>query len=98
MLKAGRLQWVLFALVGILLVPAFFLSGKVSSWVTPSVQAAGNGIDSLTSECSETHLPPSFGSDVIVDTNETLCSDLTSFGGTVAINGTVRGDVIAFNS
>lgn len=98
MLKAGRLQWFMFALAGIVLVPALFLSGKLLSWVTPSVQAAGNSIDRQASECSKTHLSPSFGSNVIVDANEVFCNDLTSFGGTVAINGEVRGDVVAFNS
>jgi hypothetical protein len=98
MLKAGRLQWFLFALAGVVLFPAFVLSGKLLAWATPTVQAAGTSIDSRVSACSETYRTPSFGSDVIVSTNEVVCSDLTAFGGTVAINGEVRGNIVAFNS
>jgi len=49
-------------------------------------------------DCTTEHHKPSFGSDVVVDTNEVECGNLTTFGGTVAIKGEIKGDIVAFNS
>src|SRR5205085_4317437 len=103
MLKAGRIQWVLLALCGLLLIPAFIANGvgALVSGVTPTVQAAGRDTrqgDSSKRACTAEHQSPSFGGTVVVGVNEVLCSDLTSFGGTVEIQGEVRGKMIAINS
>jgi hypothetical protein len=42
------------------------------------------------------HRGPSFGSAVVVTSNEVICSDLTSFGGRVTISGEVDGNVVTF--
>jgi hypothetical protein len=50
------------------------------------------------SQCTTNLERPSFSSKVVVNTQEIVCSDITSFGGTVDIKGTVYGDVVAFGS
>jgi hypothetical protein len=39
-----------------------------------------------------------FGGSLLVNGQEVICSDITSFGGVVTIKGQVRGDVVAFGS
>lgn len=58
----------------------------------------GNTGNTSKNGCTEQHRDPSFGGTTVVDTNTVVCSTLTAFGGTVAINGTVNGDVIGFGS
>lgn len=105
MRKVSCRQWMLLLLSGVWLLIAFLLSGgtELLAGLTPTVLAASQGsahsdITSVQSECTNEHRGPSFGKAVVVDTNEVVCSNLTSFGGTVAINGEVRGDVVAFGS
>jgi hypothetical protein len=47
-------------------------------------------------DCTEGHRGPSFNSAVVVTDREIVCSDLTSFGGSVTIQGVVKGDVVVF--
>ena len=42
------------------------------------------------------HRKPSFGSAVLVRSDEVICGDLTSFGGSVTISGKVDGNVVTF--
>jgi hypothetical protein len=95
-----RRQWCMFALTGLLLLVAFFMGGGgiLLVGVTPTVMAATSDVTRTSGDCSGGHLRPSFGGAVVVDTNEVECGTLTTFGGTVAINGEVQGDVVAFNS
>ncbi|GAC1387083.1 MAG: hypothetical protein NVSMB33_16640 [Ktedonobacteraceae bacterium] len=64
----------------------------------PTVKAASRNTTSDSSDCTTKHHSPSFGGAVVVDTDEVECGNLTTFGGTVAVNGEVKGDVVAFNS
>jgi hypothetical protein len=101
MLKAGRISWVLLVLFGLLLIPTLIISefGIIAAQVTPATaQAASTHIDSPVSQCTTNLERPSFSSKVVVNTQEIVCSDITSFGGTVDIKGTVYGDVVAFGS
>src|SRR6266566_6574504 len=49
-------------------------------------------------DCTSKHHSPSFGGTVVVDRGEVECGNLTTFGGTVVVNGEVQGDIVAFNS
>jgi hypothetical protein len=97
MRKAGRIQWLVLLLAGLVLVSAFVTgTGEgVFWWMIPTAQAAGKHIDSA---CTHSHDGPSFGGNVVVNTGEVTCGDITSFGGTVTIKGEVKGEVLAFNS
>jgi hypothetical protein len=89
----GRIRWVTF----LLLLPALLLGigGEALPWFAPTALAAGKHLENTSGDCKERH-QPSFGGTIVVDTGEVVCGDLTSFGGTVAINGEVRGDVVSF--
>jgi hypothetical protein len=90
----GRIRWFTF----LLLLPVLLLGmgGEALTWVTPIALAAGKHLESTSGDCKGEHHQPSFGGTIVVDTGEVVCGDLTSFGGTVAINGEVRGDVVSF--
>jgi hypothetical protein len=90
----------MFALTGLLLLIAFFVSGGglLLVGMTPTVMAATRGVTGNNSDCPGGHQGPSFGNAVVVDTNEVECGTLTTFGGTVAVNGEVQGDIVAFGS
>ena len=103
MRKVSVGQWAMLIISGLALLTVFLLSGggQLLSWVIPSAKAAStvqsnNAQPGGGPHCTEGHLGPSFGGTVVVDTNTVLCSAITSFGGTVAINGTVIGDVVSF--
>ncbi len=100
MQKAGRLQWLLLALAGLLLIPGVVTSGigGILAWFTPGVQAAGKQIHSGGSTCTRSAQGPSFGGTIVIEPNEVMCGDITSFGGKVEIKGEMRGNVTAFNS
>jgi hypothetical protein len=100
MRKARRISWLLLLLAGLVLVSAFVTGAGdgVLRWISPTVQAAGKQIASEKSACTRSHDGPSFGKNVLVDTDEVTCGDITSFGGTVTIKGEVKGEVLAFNS
>jgi hypothetical protein len=88
------------ALSGLLLLMAFFLSGgrAILVGMIPTVFAANGDETRANNDCTNERHSPSFGGTVVVDYNEVECGNLTTFGGTVAINGEVQGNVVAFNS
>ena len=96
MQKAGRLQWLLLSLAGLLLIAAFMTSGigGIPGWMSPTAQAAGNYDGG--GACTNKGQGPSFGGTVVIGPGEVLCGDLTSFGGTVEIEGEIRGNVTDF--
>jgi hypothetical protein len=106
MRKVSVGQWAMLIISGLALLTTFLIGGggQLLSWITPSAEAASNahGDNSrsigVQQDCTENHFGPSFGGAVVVDTNTVLCSTLTAFGGTVAINGTVNGNVVSFGS
>ena len=101
MLKAGRIHLVLLALFGLLLIPALLISEleNLSAQFAPATaEAAGTRVNSRVSQCTTNHEGPSFSGTVVVNPQEVVCSDLTSFGGTVDIEGVLNGDVVAFGS
>jgi hypothetical protein len=101
MLKAGHISGVLLVLFGLLLIPALIISelGNIAAQLTPATaQAASIQIGSPVSQCTTNLERPSFSGTVVVNTQEVVCSSITSFGGTIDIKGTVDGDVVAFGS
>ena len=96
MVKVGR--GFLLALPGALLFAALLiggveaLSGEQSVAFAASQHRADNG-----TMCTGTRHAPSFGSPVVVNSGEVICSNITSFGGTVVIQGEVKGNVVTFN-
>jgi hypothetical protein len=100
MRHVGRRQWVMLALGGLLMVIAFLVGGgrELIVGMIPTTSAASGKVAHPHSDCTKEHHGPSFGGAVVVDTNVVECGNLTTFGGTVAINGVVRGDITAFNS
>jgi len=90
----GRIRWFTF----LLLLPALLLGigGEALPWAASTALAADKHLEHSSGECQGEHHLPSFGATIVVDSGEVVCGDLTSFGGTVAINGEVQGDVVSF--
>jgi cytoskeletal protein CcmA (bactofilin family) len=93
-------QWLVIALSIVLSFLALVLSGggQLLAGITPVAMAATAGTDAAREGCTEQRQQPSFARTIVVDTHQIECGNLTTFGGNVAINGEVRGDVVAFNS
>jgi cytoskeletal protein CcmA (bactofilin family) len=100
MQKAGRLKWLLLVLAGPLLFFGFKTSGigVNLAWTLPSAQATDKGVNSSGGACTRNSQGPSFGGSIAIGSNEIVCGDVTSFGGSVAVKGELRGNVTAFNS
>src|SRR5260221_13968489 len=98
MQKAGRKRWLLLVLAGLLLIAVFLTSGvgEILTPAMPSAQAAGRF--SSTGKCTTNSQRPSFGGTVVIGPDEVLCGNLTSFGGTVEVEGELQGTLTAFNS
>ncbi len=99
MQKGKRFNWLLLVLVMPLLF-LFMISGNGANlaWTLPSAQATGKSItgDGLT--CTRNIHGPSFRENIIIGPGEVVCGDVTSFGGSVNIQGELHGNVTAFNS
>ncbi len=96
MLKIGRRHRFLLTLPGVVLFAALFISARGQTIAQAAIQQNGQAVDNGT-DCTGTHSTPSFGSVVVVNSGEVICSNITSFGGTVVIQGVVHGDVVTFN-
>ncbi len=96
MLKFGRRHRFLLTLPGVVLFAALFIGAGGQSIALAAIQQNGQVVDSGT-DCTGTHRTPSFGNVVVVNSGEVICSDITSFGGTVVIQGDVNGGVVTFN-
>jgi hypothetical protein len=89
LLLGGAVSLLLLLLL-LLIGSSWTLPGAVfSSLLAPHRQASAGGGD-----CSSHG--PSIGGNVVIAGNQVVCSELIAFGGTVAIHGTLRGDVVAF--
>jgi len=99
MRNVGHKTWFSFALPGLWLVAAFLLGGgaAVLAGGQPATAVAANRYaDGPTPDCTGEHHSPFFGSVVVVNSGEVICSNLTSFGGAISILGKVKGDIVAF--
>ncbi len=100
MRKAVQRHLVLYTLPGLMLLAAFLLVECIEAGHTAF--AAGTHVDQASEQtkqvCTGSHRGPSFGADIVVDGDEIVCGNLTSFGGTIVIQGEVQGDVVAFGT
>ncbi|HZU68445.1 MAG TPA: polymer-forming cytoskeletal protein [Ktedonobacteraceae bacterium] len=101
MRKTGRTPWVLLVLFGLFLILVLPIGGPQNlpaQFIPTIVQASGRQSVGPTSQCTTSHEGPSFGGTLVINGQEVICSDITSFGGVITIKGQVRGDVVAFGS
>jgi hypothetical protein len=97
-----NVKWGLLFLVALLPL-AFFIAagGELLAGIagmTPAVRAASGDLAAASSDCTHEHRGPTFGAVVVIDSHKTECGNLTTFGGTLAIDGVLKGDIVAFNS
>ena len=113
MRKVSAGQWAILLISGLALLVTVMIGGGgiLLSWMTTPARAASPVIEANSADaregdqagsgngsCTEQHRDPSFGGTTVVDTSTVICSTLTAFGSTVAINGTVNGDIVGFGS
>ena len=102
MRKAVQRRLVLYTLPGLVLLAAFLLGECIQAGHTSTALAAGMRLDQASEQtkqaCTGSHRGPSFNADIVVDSNETVCGNVTSFGGTIVIQGEVQGDVVVFGT
>ncbi|GAC1397242.1 MAG: hypothetical protein NVSMB49_02700 [Ktedonobacteraceae bacterium] len=104
MRKTVQKQFMLYTLPGLWLLAAFLLSGYIETR-TGTAFAADTHTDVVSEQAWQTHQActsfqrgPAFGTDVVVDSDEIVCGDITSFGGTIVIQGEVQGNVVVFGT
>src|ERR1700686_2493161 len=93
--KATRLPRFLFLLIGVL-----FVSLLVTSSITGLLSSASPAALAADGQnpCTSSNQRPSFGGTITVAAGNVLCSNVTMIGGTVSIQGLVRGNILAFGS
>ena len=98
MLKNRYRQWFACFLPGIVLLVVLFING--GSWLRslPIAQANGPAPSSSDNGCTTTFQGPNFGETIVIGQNDVACGKLMDFGGKVAIDGKMQGDVSAFGS
>jgi hypothetical protein len=98
--KGKRFNWLLLVLVGSLLFLVFELSGigKNLTWTLPTAQATGKSVNGNGVTCTRNIHGPSFNENIVIGSSEVVCGDLTSFGGSVTVQGALHGNITAFNS
>ncbi len=100
MRKAVQRYLILYTLPGLVFLAAFLLVECIE--VGHTAFAAGTRIAQSSEQtkqvCAGLQRGPSFGADIVVDGNEIVCGNVTSFGGTIVIQGEVQGDIVAFGT
>ena len=100
MQKGRRFHWLLLVLVGPLLFVGFKISGigEHLAWTLPSAQATGKSVNGNGVTCTRSIHGPAFRENIVIGSSEVVCGDVTSFGGSVTVQGALHGNVTAFNS
>jgi len=100
MQKGRILKWLLLVLAGLLLFIGFKISGigENLAWTLLSAQATDKSVNGSGGACTRNIQGPSFRGSIVIGSNEIVCGDVTSFGGSVVVQGELRGNVTAFNS
>jgi len=100
MQKGKRFNWLLLVLVGPLLFIGFKISGigEHLAWTLPSAQATDKSVNGNGITCTRNIHGPSFSENIVIGSSEVVCGDVTSFGGSVTVQGALHGNVTAFNS
>lgn len=93
--KTARLPRFLFLLIGVL-----FASLLVTNSITGLLSVASPAVFAADGQrpCTSSSQRPSFGGTITVGAGNVMCSDVTIIGGTVSIQGLVRGNILAFGS
>lgn len=95
-MKAARLSGLLFLLIGVVIV-SLFITGNMTG-ILPATSPAALASSGATSCTASSSQRPSFGSVITVKTGKALCGDVTIAGGSVSVQGLVRGNILAFGS
>jgi hypothetical protein len=100
MQKGRRFNWLLLVLVGLLLFFGLKISGIGANlaWTLPSAQATDKSVNGNGITCTRNIHGPSFGENIVIGPREVVCGDVTSFGGSVTVQGELHGNITAFNS
>jgi hypothetical protein len=100
MQKGKRFNWLLLVLVVSLLVLGLKISGigEHLAWTLPSAQATVKSVNGNDFTCTRKTQSPSFNENIVIGKGEVVCGNVTSFGGSVIIQGELHGNVTAFNS
>ena len=102
MRKAIQRRVMLYTLPGLVLLAAFLLTGRIEATHVTTAFAANTHSEQsneLSKQiCTSSHRGPFFGTDDVIDSKEIVCGNVTSFGGTIVIQGEVQGDVVVFGT
>lgn len=98
--KGKRFNWLLLVLAGPLLFFGFKISGNGEhlTWTLPSTQATGVNVNGNVLTCTRNIHGPSFNDNIVIGNKEIVCGDVTSFGGSISVQGELHGNITAFNS
>jgi len=100
MQKGKRFNWLLLVLVGSLLFLGLKISGigEHLAWTLPSAQATDMSVNGNDVTCTRKIHSPSFSENIVIGPREVVCGNVTSFGGSLVIQGELHGNITAFNS
>ena len=100
MQKGKRFNWLLLVLVVSLLILGLKISGigEQLAWTLPSAQATDKSVTGNDFTCTRKTQSPSFRENIVIGPADVACGNVTSFGGSVVIQGELHGNVTAFNS
>ncbi len=100
MQKSRKLHWLLLVLLGLLLFIGLKISGigENLAWTLPSAQATDKSVNGNGVTCTRNIQGPAFRENIVIGSKEIVCGDVTSFGGSVAVQGELHGNLTAFNS
>jgi hypothetical protein len=100
MQKGKRFNWLLLVLVVSLLVLGLKISGigEHLAWTLPTAQATDKSLNGNDFTCTRKTQSPSFRVNIVIGPAEVACGNVTSFDGSVVIQGDLHGNVTAFNS
>ena len=95
-MKAARLARLLFLLIGVVIV-SLFNTGNITG-LLPATSPVAHASTEAISCTASSQQRPSFGSTIAVGTGSVLCGDVTIVGGTIFVQGLMRGNILAFGS
>lgn len=95
-MKAARLARLLFLLIGVVIV-SLLITGNITG-LLPTTSPVAHASSEAASCTASSQQRPSFGSTITVGPGDVLCGDVTIVGGTISVQGLMRGSILAFGS
>ena len=95
-MKMARLFRLLFVLIGVIIVSLFITNNMTG--ILPTASPVAHASSRASSCTASSQQRPIFGSTLSVGPASVLCGDVTIVGGTVFVQGLVRGNILAFGS